>query len=175
MYLILPLMPHHNLLQNYHFAPTDDILEAPVFDRDENDQLGTVSDVIVDLDSGHIDYIVVSARKRLVVLPAARVWLAGDSFAADLDRDQFVSLPDFDEKILSDQDAWDEYQDLIREAWMKIGEPEREPRLERPTTAEPTLWDRFRQRVTGEWLEQAREEREIERYSSRPAPGKKIA
>jgi hypothetical protein len=169
-------MPRHNLLQNYHFSPTDDdIRGAPVFGRDENNQLGTVSDVIVDLDSGHIDYVVVSAGKRLVILPAQRAWLAGDGFAADLDHDQFVSLPDFDEQILSNQDAWDEYQDVIREAWMKIGEPEREPRLERPTAAEPTLWDRFRQRVTGEWLEQAREEREIERYTSRPTPGKKIA
>jgi hypothetical protein len=175
-HLILPPMPHHNSLQSYHFSPTeDDIWGAPVFDRTEDNQLGTVSDVILDLDSGQIDYIMASAGKRQVLLPAARVWLAGDGFTADLDHDQFVSLPDFEEQILSDQDAWDDYQDRVREAWMKIGEPTREPRLERPPSAEPTLWDRFRQRVTGEWLEQARVEQNIERYSRRPAFGKKIA
>jgi sporulation protein YlmC with PRC-barrel domain len=170
-------MPRHNLLQNYHFSPADDdIRGAPVFDRSENNQLGTVSDVIVDLDSGQIDYIVVSADNRLVLLPSRRVWLAGDGFAADLDRDQFVSLPDFDEQILSDQNAWDDYQDLVREAWVKIGEPTREPRLEQPPpNTEPTLWDRFRERVSTQCLERAREEREIERFSKRPEPGKKIA
>jgi hypothetical protein len=169
-------MSRHNSLQSYHFSPTeDDIWGAPVFDRTEDHQLGTVSDAILNLDSGRIDYIVVTAGKRAVLLPAARVWLAGDGFAADLDRDQFASLPDFDEQILSNQDAWDDHQDLVREAWMKIGEPTREPRLERPSDTEPTLWDRFQQRLSTEWLERAREERVIERYRTHPEPGKKIA
>jgi hypothetical protein len=96
-------------------------------------------------------------------------------FCGRSDLDQFISLPDFDEQILSDQSTWDDYQDLVREAWVKIGEPTREPRLEQPPDTGPTLWDRFRQRVSSECLERVREEREIERFRRRPEPGKKIA
>ncbi len=171
-------MALYTTLASYHFdLSNDDIRGASVFDMGETVELGTIHDVIIDQDSGRIDYVVVSASSRMVMLPADRIRASGDSFAAELDPDQFATLPSIDLSALDNPDAWDTYLSRYREAWQKAGIQTREPDLVVPRSGdqtEPTLWDRFCERVRRNRGEANREEREIERAEG-PKPGRKIA
>jgi hypothetical protein len=171
-------MALYTTLAGYHLdVANDDIRGARVFNMSETVELGTIHDVIIDQDSGRIDYLVVSGANGMVLLPADRVRVFGDSFAADLDPDQFATLPSIDLAALDNPDAWDTYLDQYREAWQKAGIQTREPDLVAPRPSddsEPTLWDRFCEAVRRNRGEGNRIEGEIERAEG-PRPGRKIA
>ncbi len=171
-------MALYTTLASYQFdLANEDIRGARVYDMGESAQLGSVHDVIIDRDSGRIDYLVIRGRNGMILLPADRVRVFGDSFAADLDPDQFATLPPIDLGALENPDAWDAYLSSYREAWQKAGIQTREPDLVAPRPGddtEPTLWDRFCEALRRNRGEEGRIEREIERAAG-PQPGRKIA
>ncbi len=171
-------MAFYATLRDYRFDfDNDDIRGARVFDRSERVDLGAIHDLIIDRDAWHIDYVVVDAADRLVLLPANRLHPSGDGFAAELDRDEFESLPDFDMRALDDPDLWDAMQAAYDDALAKLRHPCLPDLLEVPRGVgrEPTLWDRFSAALQRNRSEILRREGEIERALRRPRPGRSIA
>lgn len=115
-------MAHYGTLADYHFThDVDDIRGAHVYGRG-NERLGKVKDVVLEHSTGEVRYLVVDAGDCLRLVPSDRVFRAAvdeDDFFIDLPREQFNSLPDFDEKLLADERHWMEHEqqhsDALRE------------------------------------------------------------
>jgi sporulation protein YlmC with PRC-barrel domain len=118
-------MAHYGTLAHFHFTDdVDDIRGAHLYGRDEY-QLGKIKDVIFDHETGEIRYLVVQSGDRKVLVPSAHVFrtaLDEKDFVIDMTREQFASLPDFDEKMLDDERRWLEHEQQHQEAlsdWRK--------------------------------------------------------
>ncbi|HZR33510.1 MAG TPA: PRC-barrel domain-containing protein [Terriglobales bacterium] len=160
-------MPFYSTLRDYHFQDeNDDIRGTCVFDRSGQQELGSVHDVVIDVDDCEIAYVVVRSGKREVLLPADRVHLWGESLVADVRKDEFDSLLDFDDQVLDNSEQWDAYRDLYAEAFMKIGQrpslaPVEVPGKASPPTLDQDPWQQLARAIRLDRSEILRREGEI--------------
>lgn len=145
-------------LREYHFeSDKDDLRGVSVYDGSQTVCLGTIHDMVIELENGNIAFIMVTTGEREVMLPAERFHLWDENVVVDLSRADFESLPSFDDSMFDEADAWNACQDQFNEAWAKIGKPQPSKPLEiGQAGTEPTLWERFHQTVRPEVLEALR-------------------
>ena len=117
-------MSHQGTLSNYPLTETtEDIRGAKLYGAG-NEKLGKIDDVIFDHSTGNINYVVVDtggwlSTKKFVV--SANRLRASDKhegdFAADLTKEQIESFPPYNEKDLSSEDKWADYEGKYRSKW----------------------------------------------------------
>ena len=117
-------MSHQGTLSNYPLTEsTEDVRGAKLYGT-EDEKLGKIDDVIFDHSTGNINYIVVDTGGWLstkeFVVPANRLRAShkheGD-FAVDLTKQQIESFPPYNEKDLSSEDKWNDYEGKYRSKW----------------------------------------------------------
>lgn len=116
-------MAHYGTLRDFKFSnDADDIRGAALYGSDGK-KLGKIADVIFDHQSGGIQYAVVdtggwlSSHKFLV--PASRIRTRGeaeDEYQTEMTREQVERLPAYDEKYLSDEKKWGQYEESYRKS-----------------------------------------------------------
>lgn len=116
-------MPHYGLLHDHKMEDIDDLRGAEVYGvNDEN--LGTIDDVIFDHSSGEIRYILLKTGGLLsgkrVMVPANRVEPYGnhdDKFYAELDKERLEMLPEFNDEKLKNEGDWAQFEKNYEERW----------------------------------------------------------
>jgi hypothetical protein len=111
-------MAHYATLRTYRFDPhVDDIRGAPLAIEGAADR-AQIDDVVIDHDSGEIEYFVAQYDyQRRVLLPLDRVAASnGDTFASNLSRNDLDRLPAFDSLVLDDDRQWHAFEELYRVA-----------------------------------------------------------
>src|SRR5690348_12004924 len=94
-------------LREYHFeSDKDDLRGVSVYDGSQSVCLGTIHDMVIELESGNIAFVLVTTGEREVMLPAERLHLWGENVVVDLSRADFESLPSFDDSMFDEADAW---------------------------------------------------------------------
>ena len=123
-------MNHYGTLRDCRFADkdTDDIRGSNVYGLND-DKLGDIDDVIFDHGTGDIRYVVVdtggwlSSKKFLV--PADRLQPSAkhnDDYQVNLSKQQIESFPPYDEKTVSDNDRWNDYETRYNAGWTTDGD-----------------------------------------------------
>lgn len=121
-------MAHYSTLQNYRFsdseAASEDIRGASVYGRDD-EKLGKIDDVIFDHGSGAIRYVVIDtggwlSSKKFLVPPQQLRQSAKhkNDFAINLDKKQIENFPPYNEKDVTSEDRWRDYESRYQAAWM---------------------------------------------------------
>lgn len=122
-------MTRYGTLGDYRFTDTQeaalDIRGSKIYGL--NDQkLGEVDDVIFDEATGAIVFVVVDtggwlSSKRFIVPPQEiRPSLQHeDDFLVDLTQEQIESFPPYDEKTLTSEEKWADYEKHYREKWVE--------------------------------------------------------
>jgi hypothetical protein len=122
-------MSHYALLGDYRFGnAAEDIRGAALYgfgdERQDDEKLGKIQDVIFDHSNGDIGYVVVDTGGWLTtkefILPANRLRPStkhdGD-FACNLTKKQVESFPPYSEKDLDTHEKWTDYEDRYRAKW----------------------------------------------------------
>ena len=117
-------MAHYGTLGTHRFnLDVDDIRGADVFGSND-EKLGTIDDVIFDHQSGNVQYCVIdtggwlSTQKFLVPADRLRERTGhDDDFAIDMTREQVHNLPAYDDKMVDDSRAFNDYETRYREKW----------------------------------------------------------
>lgn len=122
-------MGRYGTLGDYRFSDTQeaalDIRGAKIFGlRDQ--ELGHVEDVVFDEATGAIVYIVVdtggwlSSKKFIVPPQEVRPSLQHqDDFLVELTKDQIESFPAYDDKDLTSEERWADYEKRYRSKWVE--------------------------------------------------------
>jgi sporulation protein YlmC with PRC-barrel domain len=116
-------MAIHGNLRDFRFtSDVDDIRGSEIYGLND-DKLGTVDDIIFDIDSGDLRYLVVdtggwlSANRFLVPAREVMNTVEGDDhFRVNLTREQIERLPAFDEQVLSSDDEFKDYEQRYHSA-----------------------------------------------------------
>jgi len=122
-------MSRYGTLGDYRFADTHeaalDIRGAKVFGL-KDQELGQINDVVFDEATGAIVYIVVDtggwlSSKRFIVPPQeVRPSLQHqDDFLVDLTEEQIESFPPYDERDLTSEEQWADYEKRYRSKWVE--------------------------------------------------------
>jgi sporulation protein YlmC with PRC-barrel domain len=117
-------MPHYGILREYKFeGELNDLRGAEVYGVN-NEQLGTIDNVIFDHSSGDIRYIVLKTggllSRRRVMVPVGRIQPYGnheDKFYAELDKERLAMLPEFNEETLKSESNWVAHQKEHEKRW----------------------------------------------------------
>ncbi len=118
-------MNHYGTLRDFRFSDkdVDDIRGSNVYGSDD-DKLGDIDDVIFDHATGDIRYVVVdtggwlSSKKFLV--PAERLQPSAehdDDYQVNLTKQQIENFPPYDEKTVTDNDRWKDYETRYNAGW----------------------------------------------------------
>jgi hypothetical protein len=118
-------MNHYGTLRDYRFSEkdADDIRGSDVYGLND-DKLGDIDDVIFDHGTGDIRYVVVdtggwlSSKKFLV--PAERLQPSSkhdDDYQVNLTKEQIENFPPYDEKTVTDNDRWQDYETRYNAGW----------------------------------------------------------
>jgi sporulation protein YlmC with PRC-barrel domain len=91
-----------------------------------DEELGSVEDAIVNPESGELRYLIVDAgwlhtRRFLVPADQVNAYRGNDDLYVNLSRQQVESLPAFDDACLSSEDAFTNYEHEYRRAWQPRG------------------------------------------------------
>src|SRR4051812_34415100 len=136
-------MNHYGTLRDFRFSDkdVDDIRGSDVYGQND-DKLGDIDDVIFDHSTGDIRYVVVdtggwlSSNKFLV--PADRLQPSSkhdDDYQVNLSKDQIQNFPPYDEKSVSDNDRWNDYETRYNAGWTTDGDVQhREDAVDRNIT-----------------------------------------
>src|SRR5581483_5771475 len=92
-------MPHYAVLRDYDLdLDADDIRGAILEDRSGN-RLGTVTDAIIEHDSGDVRYLIAAIGAREVLVPARRILASSndDTVQTDLTLSEAERLPTAEE------------------------------------------------------------------------------
>jgi len=111
------MMAHVGTLRDFRFQnSTDDVRGAALYGRDD-EKLGKIKDVVFDHATGSVEYVVVDTggwlTSKLFVVPADRIRPHGDKddeYQAALSKKQVENFPVYDEKFLSDDKRWRDYE-----------------------------------------------------------------
>ena len=116
-------MPHYGIMHGHQFKDVKDVRGAQVYGVN-NEELGTVDDVIFDHSDGEIEYVVVDAggwfSSKKFLVPANRIEPYGrheDKFYAELDKERIQMLPEFNEETLESESEWAAYEKNFHEQW----------------------------------------------------------
>jgi|SRR5579863_3525188 PRC-barrel domain len=120
-------MARYGTLGDYRFANTQeaaiDIRGAKVYGP-KDQKLGQIDDVIFDEATGAIVFVVVDtggwlSSKQFIVPPQEiRPSLQHeDDFLVDLTKEQIESFPPYDEKALTSEEKWADYERRYRSQW----------------------------------------------------------
>ena len=123
-------MNHYGTLRDYRFSDkdADDIRGSNVYGLND-DKLGDIDDVIFDHGTGDIRYVVIdtggwlSSKKFLV--PADRLQPSAehdDDYQVNLSKQQIESFPPYDEKTVTDNDRWNDYETRYNAGWTTEGD-----------------------------------------------------
>jgi hypothetical protein len=139
-------MNHYGTLRDYRFSDKDaeDIRGSNIYGLND-DKLGDIDDVIFDHGTGDIRYVVVdtggwlSSKKFLV--PADRLQPSSkhdDDYQVNLSKQQIESFPPYDEKSISDNDRWNDYETRYNAGWTTDGDVQhRTDSVDRNVTPRP--------------------------------------
>jgi hypothetical protein len=117
-------MAHQGTLRDYRFSDAaEDIRGATLYGlNDEN--LGTIDDVIFDHSTGLIRYVVVDTGGWLTtnefIVPADRLRASAehkDEFAVDLNKQQVEAFPPYKESDVESEKNWSDYEGRYRSSW----------------------------------------------------------
>lgn len=116
-------MKHYATLRDYQFdADVDDIRGATLY-GEGGEKLAKIDDVVLDHDSGAIEYLVANegrGRRVLVPVTGVRTALTSDrDFDSDLTRSDIEHLPAFEDSMLNHDETWKNYMRLHRDAMKK--------------------------------------------------------
>jgi hypothetical protein len=122
-------MGRYGTLGDYRFSDTQeaalDIRGAKVFGL-KDQELGQIDDVVFDEATGAIAYVVVdtggwlSSKKFIVPPQEVRPSLQHqDDFLVDLTKEQIESFPAYDEKDLTSEERWADYEERYRSKWVE--------------------------------------------------------
>lgn len=122
-------MARYGSLGDYRFANTQeaaiDIRGAKVYGP-KDQKLGQIDDVIFDEATGAIVFVVVDtggwlSSKQFIVPPEeVRPSLQHeDDFLVDLTKEQIESFPPYDEKALTSEEQWADYERSYRSKWVE--------------------------------------------------------
>jgi sporulation protein YlmC with PRC-barrel domain len=116
-------MAHYGILHDIKFEDAEDIRGAEVYGVND-EKLGKIDDVIFDHSTGDIHYLVVDTggwlTSKKFLVPANRIQPYGhheDKFYAELDKERIQMLPEYDEKRLSSQEGWSDYEKQYEDRW----------------------------------------------------------
>ena len=76
-------------------SDNDDLRRVSVYDGSQTVCLGTIHDMVIELENGNIAFVVVTTGEREVMLPAERFHLWDENVVVDLSRADFESMPSF--------------------------------------------------------------------------------
>jgi sporulation protein YlmC with PRC-barrel domain len=139
-------MTRYGTLGDYRFTDTQeaalDIRGSKIYGL--NDQkLGEIDDVIFDEATGAIVFVAVdtggwlSSKKFIVPPQEIRPSLQHeDDFLVDLTKEQIESFPPYDQKTLTSEEKWADYEKHYREKWVEkpVMHREASDRIVTPTT-----------------------------------------
>jgi sporulation protein YlmC with PRC-barrel domain len=122
-------MGRYGTLGDYRFSDTQeaalDIRGAKVFGV-KDQELGHIDDVVFDKATGAVVYVVVdtggwlSSKKFIVPPQEVRPSLQHqDDFLVDLTKEQIESFPPYDEKDLTSEEKWADYEKWYRSKWVE--------------------------------------------------------
>jgi sporulation protein YlmC with PRC-barrel domain len=122
-------MGRYGTLGDYRFSDTQeaalDIRGAKIFGQ-KDQELGHIDDVVFDEATGAIVYVVVdtggwlSSKKFIVPPQEVRPSLQHqDDFLVDLTKEQIESFPAYDEKDLTSEERWADYEKRYRSKWVE--------------------------------------------------------
>ena len=122
-------MGRYGTLGDYRFSDTQeaalDIRDAKIFGQ-KDQELGHIDDVVFDEATGAIVYVVVetggwlSSKKFIVPPQEVRPSLQHqDDFLVDLTKEQIESFPAYDEKDLTSEERWADYEKRYRSKWVE--------------------------------------------------------
>ncbi len=117
-------MSHQGTLSNYPLTETTEDIRGAKLYGTEDEKLGKIDDVIFDHSTGNINYVVVDTggwlSTKQFIVPANRLRASdkheGD-FTVDLTKEQIESFPPYNEKDLSSEAKWADYEGKYRSKW----------------------------------------------------------
>ncbi|MGE0405181.1 MAG: PRC-barrel domain-containing protein [Candidatus Korobacteraceae bacterium] len=89
-------MPHYAALRDYEFEVDADDIRGAILRDSSGDKLGTVTDAIIEHESGEVHYLIAEIGGREVMVPAERVLpsMEDDDLPTDLTRTEAETLPE---------------------------------------------------------------------------------
>jgi hypothetical protein len=122
-------MTRYGTLGDYRFTNTQeaalDIRGSKIYGI-EDQKLGAIDDVIFDEATGAIVFVAVdtggwlSSKKFIVPPQEIRPSLQHeDDFLVDLTKEQIESFPPYDQKTLTSEEKWADYEKHYREKWVE--------------------------------------------------------
>src|SRR3954454_7628817 len=128
-------------LRDSEFSDRADDIRGTTLYGSDNDNIGTIEDVLYDPDSNSARYAIVDSggwlTTRRYLVPSDYIRTSSsdpDNFHAQLTRDQIKSLPEFDDDALTSESRFSDYETRYRSRWQSYGfaMPEsRDPRITR--------------------------------------------
>lgn len=118
----MPLQKINDFDPNYQETIEGDIQGMAVYTQDNNEKIGTVSDIIVD-EQGHFRYFVVDLGfwifGKKVLLPVGRTQIDSQAdrvYAVGMTRKQAEDLPEFSERTTPDYDHEEQVRGVYRQS-----------------------------------------------------------
>jgi len=119
-------MALYSNLRDYQFGDaTEDIRGANVYGAN-NEKLGDIDDVIFDVRTGDVRYVVVNSggwlSSKKFVVPARQLMTReeGDNdFRVNLTKEQVNKLPEYNEKDLDSEERWSNYESRYEASWVE--------------------------------------------------------
>ncbi len=119
-------MALYSNLRDYQFGDTaEDIRGANVYGAN-NEKLGDIDDVIFDVRTGDVRYVVVDSGGWLssmkFVVPARQLMTreeGGRDFRANITKEQVRRLPEYNQSDLQSEDRWSNYENRYEAAWVE--------------------------------------------------------
>lgn len=117
-------MAKYAMLRDYRFTEVaEDIRGAKLYGCND-EKLGKIDDVIFDLFTGQINYVVVDTGGWLTtkkfIVPANRLRMSTEhpeDFAVDLNKQQVEGFPPYHDADLESDEQWFEYEGRYRSKW----------------------------------------------------------
>jgi sporulation protein YlmC with PRC-barrel domain len=119
-------MALYSNLRDYQFGNTaEDIRGANVYSAND-EKLGAIDDVIFDVRTGDVRYVVVDSGGWLTtvrfLIPARQLMTReeGDNnFRVNLTKEQVRKLPEYNESDLQSEERWSNYENRYEAAWVE--------------------------------------------------------
>jgi sporulation protein YlmC with PRC-barrel domain len=119
-------MALYSNLRDYQFgSAAEDIRGANVYGAN-NEKLGDIDDVIFDVRTGDVRYVVVDSGGWLsamkFVVPARQLMTREEGendFRVNLTKDQVRKLPEYNESDLESEERWSNYENRYEAAWVE--------------------------------------------------------
>ena len=114
-------MAHYSLLRDYRFANAVDDIRGATLYGSSDEQIGTMSDIVFDHETGDTRYVVVDLGHHKTLVPSGRVYRSSreDGFETDLSKTEALELPVFDEAMLESEKHGTEHEKVHLDAWHK--------------------------------------------------------